>query len=75
MVFAAVLDGSMTRADASGWARPWVGAADPSIDDRAVWRALTLLGGVDLRHGPDEPYLYDDEQIEGWRSDVLRGSS
>lgn len=71
-VFAAVLGGSMSRAEASRWAAPWVGAVDSGVGDTAVWKALKLLGGIDLRHGPDEPYLHDDEQIESWRSDLLR---
>jgi hypothetical protein len=70
-VFDAILDGSMSRDDASRWAMPWVGARDPGVDDSAVWEALKLLGMVDLRHGPDQPHLYPNEQVTEWRDELL----
>jgi hypothetical protein len=45
---------------------PVVAADDPDVDDGVVWWALTLLYGVDLRHGPGEAYLHDHEQLAGW---------
>jgi hypothetical protein len=62
----------MSREDASRWAMPWVAARHSGFEDAATWRAITLLGGIDLRHGENEPFLHDHEQIEGWRSDLLR---
>jgi hypothetical protein len=70
-VVKAVLNGSMTRTEASTWARPWVGAVDAGVHDRSVWNALKLLGAIDLRHGDDAPYLYDDEQVATWRDELL----
>jgi hypothetical protein len=43
--------------------------ADDVIPDELVWWALTLLHGVDLRHGEAGPYLHDDEQLRGWLDD------
>lgn len=34
--------------------------------DETIWWALGMLSGIDLRDGPDEPYLHDDEQVLGW---------
>lgn len=62
----------MTREDASAWASPWILADDPDVEDDAVWTALTLVGGIDLRHDyPDGPWLYPPNQIEEWRVDLL----
>ncbi|MFE2411081.1 hypothetical protein ACFXDE_22320 [Kitasatospora sp. NPDC059408] len=39
--------------------------------DESAARALALLAGIDLRHGPGAPYLHSDEQVSG-RLDELR---
>lgn len=40
------------------------------LDDRdvadEVWWALDILAGIDLRHGSDQPYLHNDEQVRSW---------
>jgi hypothetical protein len=56
----------MSRDEADRWAAQWVAADESDVPDPAVWDALTQLYGVDLRPGPDLPYLFDDAQIEGW---------
>ena len=68
-----MLDGSESRESVSTWAMTWVAAeGDPGVKDAAVWEALTLLGGIDLRHGLDEPYLHSPEQIAGWLAELER---
>ena len=64
--FRALVDGSQTREDVDRWAAQWVAADDPGVDDDAVWWGLAILIGIDLRPGPDAPYLHDDDQIVGW---------
>ena len=69
-VMDAVLAGTMGRAEASEWAMRWVAADNPSVDDAAVWRALTLLGMIDLTHGPEQPWLYPDDQVAEWSAQL-----
>ncbi|NOY55279.1 MAG: DNA-binding protein [Actinobacteria bacterium] len=64
-----LLAGSLSREEVSRWAQRWVGAVDPGIDDPVVWRALTRLGGVDLRASTDE-YLYYDPDFHSWLDEV-----
>lgn len=74
--FTGLLDGSLNRAAVDRWAAQWVaGQGDPGIRDDVVWWALTILCGIDLTHGQDQPYLHDDEQIAGWLEDFRRGRS
>ena len=64
--FIALLDGSQSRDEVDRWAsRALVNLDDADVDD-ALWWALGILSGIDLRHGPDKPFLHDDEQIGGW---------
>lgn len=72
-VFTKVLDGSLTREQASRWAAQWIGAFEPAAEDRVAWSALRHLAGLDLRHGPDRPYLHDEDQIAVWLEDVREG--
>lgn len=68
--FVALLDGTRSREEVDRWAAGWV--ASPHADDshgEQIWWTLTLLHGVDLRHGPDGPYFHDDEQVRGWLDD------
>ena len=70
-MFDAVLGGLMTREDVSSWAGPWISVREREVEDLAVFKALALLGGADLRHGADEPYLFTDGQISEWRVELL----
>jgi hypothetical protein len=47
---------------------------DADVEDE-VWWALGILSGIDLRHGPDEPYLHDDEQVRGWLAEFRARSA
>jgi hypothetical protein len=66
--FAALLSGTESRDFVDRWAGQFI-ASDAVIDDRAVWWALQVLHGIDLRHGPDAPYLHDQAQVTEWRQD------
>ncbi len=67
-VWRAVLDGTISREDAHGWAARWVEADDPEISDRMVWSALQRVHGFDLvwtdvarttvRHGGSQAYVH-----------------
>ncbi|MEV7013752.1 hypothetical protein [Streptosporangium sp. NPDC051022] len=67
--FATILDGRISRDEADRWAARWV------LDDSLVWGdvawwALCLLHGIDLAHGPDGPFLHDDEQVRRWLEEL-----
>lgn len=66
---AAVVTGQMTRDAADRWARRWVTADELKWDDLEWW-ALNLLFGIDLRAGPDQGYLHDDEQVREWLQEL-----
>ena len=69
--FAAVVEGRVSRDAADRWAARWW--VDDTLDwDELSWWALRLLHGIDLRMGPEEPYLYDDEQVQGWLEELRR---
>jgi hypothetical protein len=70
-VFDAVLNGELSRERASEWASPWIVPDDVSCVDDAVWKALTQLLGIDLRHGRGLDYLHSRAQILG----VAEGSA
>ncbi|MFC4060961.1 hypothetical protein ACFOWE_21885 [Planomonospora corallina] len=69
--FIAVLDGRMSRDEADRWAWRWV-ADDDLVWDDAAWWALSLLHGIDLRNGPEEGFLHDDEQVYQWLEELRR---
>ncbi|MFI6098690.1 hypothetical protein ACIA8G_24295 [Lentzea sp. NPDC051213] len=66
--FVRLLKGEASRDEVDRWAATQM-ADDVDIADDAVTTAVTRLHGVDLRHGPDMPYLHDDEQIAEWLAD------
>jgi hypothetical protein len=49
----------------------WVAADNAGVEDSAVWDALRSLAMVDAGHGHDQPYLFPDDQVKGWRRDLL----
>ncbi|MGW6984019.1 hypothetical protein ACWGE1_32025 [Streptomyces sp. NPDC054932] len=69
--FAAVVEGRVSRDAADRWAQRWV-VDDTREWDELSWWALGLLYGIDLRVGPEEPYLHDDEQVRGWLEELRR---
>jgi hypothetical protein len=64
--FIELLAGRVSRDTVNRWAAHWVAADDPAVEDPSIWWALGILYGIDLQHGPSEPYLHDDEQIASW---------
>ncbi|WP_405450496.1 hypothetical protein [Streptomyces erythrochromogenes] len=69
--FAAVAEGRTSRDAADRWAARWVVDTTLEWDDLSWW-ALQLLHGIDLRPGPEEPYLHDDEQVREWLAEFRR---
>ncbi|MBO8191461.1 hypothetical protein ITI46_07120 [Streptomyces oryzae] len=69
--FAAVAEGRVSRDSADRWAGQWL-AEDALEWDELSWWALDLLHGIDLRPGPDEPYLHSSAQVRGWLDELRR---
>ncbi|WP_284578290.1 hypothetical protein [Streptomyces sp. 2P-4] len=69
--FAAVVEGRLSRDAADRWAGRWV-VDDTLAWDELSWWALRLLYGIDLRMGPEEPYLHDNEQVQEWLEELRR---
>lgn len=70
-----MLDSRYSREEVSDWALQWVFADDPGVEDMAVWHALDNLGLVDLKHGPDGDYLYNEHSFQDWLEEFLRECS
>ncbi|MFB7950321.1 hypothetical protein ACFC6L_36065 [Kitasatospora phosalacinea] len=68
---AAVADGSADRDAVDRWAGRQLSADGREWDEPSRW-ALELLFGIDLRHGPGEPYLHDEEQVGEWLAEYRR---
>ncbi|MFI6088183.1 hypothetical protein [Streptomyces sp. NPDC051218] len=69
--FAGVVEGRVSRDAADRWAGRWYADDTLEWDELSLW-ALRLLYGIDLRSGPEEPYLYDDDQVRGWLEELRR---
>ncbi|MEU6238748.1 hypothetical protein [Kitasatospora sp. NPDC047058] len=69
--FAAVAEGRVSRDAADRWAGRWFLDDELEWDEPSLW-ALGLLYGIDLRPGPGEPYLHDDEQVREWLAELRR---
>jgi hypothetical protein len=70
-ILVAVVEGRLSRDDADRWATRWV-VDDTLRWDELTWWTLNLLCGIDLRHGPDLPYLHDDAQLHEWLLELSR---
>lgn len=68
---AGVVEGRVSRDAADRWAGRWYTDDSFEGDELSSW-ALRLLYGIDLRTGPEEPYLFDDEQVQGWLDEFRR---
>jgi hypothetical protein len=82
----AVLDGTVSRADAHRWASQWVEGDDPDVSDPMVWSALQRLHGFDLvwtdpertkvRHGGSDAHVHTmpdiREAFATWRAACAR---
>lgn len=69
-VFEGVLRGQISRHDADRWAasvlrKDEVGEVEfiPASDEQRILAGIRYLFGVDLKHGPDDDYLDDDEGV------------
>lgn len=56
-------NGKRSREDVGNWARQWVSARDPGVNDEVVWEILDWLAGIDTRISETE-YLFGSEDIE-----------
>ncbi|MFI1584513.1 hypothetical protein [Embleya sp. NPDC020630] len=73
----ALIEGRMSRDAADRWAARWVekdshGDGSTLEWDEPTWWALGRLHGVDVRHGPGEDYLHDDDQVREWLDELRR---
>lgn len=60
--------GTLSPADASDWARPWITEEAGDVQDEVVWDALGALWGADSAIGPGE-YLYGPLDFQDWLAD------
>jgi hypothetical protein len=67
-----IISGHCSRENADAWAGQWVYSSKPPEMAPAIWEALKLLAGCDLRHGKNEEYLHSNEQIAEWLRDFRR---
>ena len=58
-----LVDGNMTREEASNWAREWVASDNPPQMEQDVWEAIKFLYSVDAI-SLDRPYLYYKKDFE-----------
>lgn len=67
-------DGLLSPEEVSDWARFWIVAdhdgTEVRIEDWAVWDALMVLFGCDMRDGLDRPHLYDREDFAAWAENL-----
>jgi hypothetical protein len=73
--FVVLLAGRVGRDAVDRWAAQWVAVDEPAVEDPAIWWALGILYGIDLRHGPDGQYLHDDEQVASWLAEFRARSA
>ena len=64
-----LLAGRISPREASLWARPWIVAGDPQVDDEAVWEALTCLAMADALRA-DGDFLYSEIDFHHWLEDL-----
>ncbi|WP_106970450.1 hypothetical protein [Kitasatospora phosalacinea] len=68
---AEVADGTADRDAVDRWAGRRLSDDARERDETSRW-ALELLHGIDLRHGPGEPYLHDEQQVRGRPAEYRR---
>jgi hypothetical protein len=64
-----LVEGSMSREDASEWASPWVTADDVDFEP-PLWRAIERLSGAGMI-STERPYLYEPEDFQAWLEELL----
>jgi hypothetical protein len=64
-----LLDGSVSPADAAGWANQWVLDDDAEVHDPATWQALDALAGADIETEPGE-LLHSDVDYRQWLEEL-----
>jgi hypothetical protein len=66
-----LIEGRRSREEVASWASQWVRAADPGVEDEAVWDALLSLTGADMKT-TDRPYLYEEIDFREWLEELRR---
>ena len=66
----ALIDGSISREEASEWASHWIAADDPEVDNDRVWRALEGLVSADAP-STDREFLYERIDFQEWLRQLL----
>ena len=65
--FTSLIAGESSREETERWASRWLASPAASRMPPVIWWALSdVLCGIDLRHGPEQPYLFDESQILDW---------
>ncbi len=60
--------GTLTPAEASDWATPWITEEAGEVQDELVWDALQNLWGADMAVAPGA-YLYGPLDFRAWLAD------
>lgn len=68
IVLKQLIEGAITREQASEWARPWVTRLE-LLEDPRICEALTSLGAADLP-STDRPYLYGQVDFVAWLEEL-----
>jgi len=68
-VLSGLINGSVSRSEASDWAWKLV-VADVDTEDEKTWDALDSLSGAD-EPTTDRDYLYGQSDFERWLKDLL----
>jgi hypothetical protein len=67
-----LIEGRISRDDATAWAMQWVAASDPGVDDAIIWEALNNLAGADAV-STDRPYLFAEVDFRAWLDELRQG--
>ena len=67
-----LIAGTADRREVSLWARQWLVADDPGVDDDVIWEALERLGGADLKAGRRNSSTTRSTFTPGWTRSRMR---
>jgi len=66
-----LIEGRISRDDATAWAMQWVAASDDGVHDAIIWEALNNLAGADAV-STDRPYLFAEVDFRAWLDELRR---
>jgi transposase InsO family protein len=67
-VLRGLIEGSMSRSEASAWAMKWVNA-DHHVPDRVFWETIIAIVGADMI-STDRPWLYGANDFQAWLEEL-----